>query len=85
MCGLSATCVHVHVCVYMCMYVYVCACIICLCVYACAIVHLRVQSVCAYRRPTFKCVVKRLRFRVFKKIANSIIAFWARLDSSPRT
>ena len=38
-----------------------------------------------YRRPTFKCVVKRLRFRIFKEIANSIIAFWARLDSSPCT
>ena len=25
-----------------------------------------------YRRPTFKCIVKRLRFRVFKEIANSI-------------
>ena len=31
-----------------------------------------------YRRPTFKCAVKRLRFRVFKEIVNSIIAFWAR-------
>ena len=38
-----------------------------------------------YRRPTFKCVVKRLRFRVFKETANSNIAFWARLDSSPLT
>ena len=34
-----------------------------------------------YCRPTFKCVVKRLRFHVFKEIANSIIAFWARLES----
>ena len=35
-----------------------------------------------YHRPRFKCVVKRLCFRVFKEIANSIIAFLARLDSS---
>ena len=31
-----------------------------------------------YRRPTFKYAVKRLCFRVFKEIANSIIAFWVR-------
>ena len=31
-----------------------------------------------YRKPILKCVVKRLRLRVFKEIANSIIAFWAR-------
>ena len=24
--------------------------------------------VCEYRRPTFNCVVKRLRFRIFKEI-----------------
>ena len=32
------------------------------------------QELSIYRRPTFKCVVKRLLFRVFKEIVNSIIA-----------
>ena len=36
-----------------------------------------------YHRPTFKYVVKQLRFCVFKEIANSIIAFWARLGLIP--
>ena len=35
-----------------------------------------------YFRPTFKCIVNRLHFRGFKEIANSIIAFLARLDLS---
>ena len=35
------------------------------------------STIATYRRPTFKCVVKRLRFHVFNEIANSIIAFWA--------
>ncbi len=36
-----------------------------------------------YRRPPFNCVVKSLRFYVFKEIAHLIIAILSRIASSP--
>ena len=53
------------------------ACMKCVMIRECALTLEQLMSGCT--------IVKRLRFRVFKEIANSIIAFWASLDSSPRT